>query len=289
MTPHSFSALAGEARLDARTATPIHPSPARRAGRRLGLGAPIAYGWALGPVLLLAFWALGSALGWIDARILPAPWVVAMTAADLVAQGRLQHNVATSGLRALEGLAFGIPAGIAVALVSGLTRLGEYLFDGVVQIKKSIPVLALIPLLMLWFGIGEGMKITVIALSVFIPIYIQFHDALRGIDSRYVELAETLRVSRIDFVRHVILPGALPGLLLGLRYAMTTALLALVVVEEINATSGIGYMIDLARSYGQTNIVLVGLVVYAILGFSADAAVRLLQRLALPWQRTLAG
>ena len=147
----------------------------------------------------------------------------------------------------------------------------------------------LIPLLMLWFGIGEGMKVTVIALSVFIPIYLQLHDGLRGIDSRYVELAETLRVSQIDFIRHVILPGALPGLLMGLRYAVTTALLALVVVEQINATSGIGYMIDLARSYGQTNIILVGLVVYAVLGFSADALVRLVQRMVLPWQRTFAG
>jgi sulfonate transport system permease protein len=289
MTPHSFSALAGEAPLDDRAQTPPQRSPVRRVRRRLGLAAPIAYGSALGPVLLLAVWALGSALGWIDARILPAPWVVATTATDLIAQGKLQRNVTISGLRALEGLAFGIPAGIVVALVSGLSRLGEYLFDGLVQIKKSIPVLALIPLLMLWFGIGEGMKVTVIALSVFVPIYIQFHDALRSIDSRYIELAETLRVSRLDFVRHVILPGSLPGLFLGLRYAMTTSLLALVVVEEINATSGIGYMIDLARSYGQTNVVLVGIVVYAVLGFTADGAVRLLRRLALPWQRTFAG
>jgi sulfonate transport system permease protein len=213
---------------------------------------------------------------------------VVTTAADLIGQGRLQRNLTTSGLRAIEGLAFGIPAGIAVALISGLSRLGEYLFDGLVQIKKSIPVLALIPLLMLWFGIGEGIKVTVIPLSVFVPIYIQFHDALRGIDSRYVELAETLRVSRLDFVRHVILPGSLPGLFLGLRYAVTTALLALVVVEQINATSGVGYMIDLARTYGQTNIVLVGLVVYAVFGFAADSAVRLLRRMALPWQRTFA-
>ena len=272
----------------ARNPAPPRLQPVAPPRRRLGLGRPLPYGWALGPVLLLALWALGSTTGRIDPRILPAPWAVVTTGWDLAAQGKLQHNLATSCLRALEGLSIGVPLGIAVALVSGLSRLGGYLFDGVVQIKRSIPVLALIPLLMLWFGIGEGMKVTVISLSVFIPIYLQLHDALRGIDSRYVELAESLRVGRLGFIRHVVLPGALPGLLLGLRYAVTGSLLALVVVEQINATSGIGYMIDLARSYGQSNIIVLGLVIYAVLGFSADAALRLVQRWALPWRRTLA-
>lgn len=271
--------------------TEFRPSPTigSRPGRRLGLGRPVPYGWMLGPLLLLGLWAIGSATHVIDTRTLPAPWTVVTAAGDLIAQGRLQQHLATSGRRVIEGLALGILAGVVIGLISGLSRTGEYLFDGIIQIKRSIPVLALIPLLMLWFGIGEGMKVTVIALSVFIPIYLQLHDGLRGIDSRYVELAETLRVSQVDFIRHVILPGALPGLLMGLRYAVTTALLALVVVEQINATSGIGYMIDLARSYGQTNIILVGLVVYAVLGFSADALVRLVQRTVLPWQRTFAG
>ena len=270
----------------ARTDAPPRLHTARR--RRLGLSRPVPYGWLLGPILLLGLWSLSSAAGLIDGRALPAPWRVVTTAAQLIADGRLQHNLATSLLRALEGLAIGFPAGIAVALVSGLSRTGEYLFDGLIQIKRSIPVLALIPLLMLWFGIGEGMKVTVIAISVFIPIYLQLHDALRSIDSRYVELAETLRVSRVDFLRHVVLPGSLPGLLLGLRYAVTASLLAVVVVEQVNATSGIGYMIELARSYGQSNIIMVGLVVYAALGFTADRLVRLLQRALLRWQRTLA-
>jgi sulfonate transport system permease protein len=165
--------------------------------------------------------------------------------------------------------------------------VGEYLFDGVIQLKRSIPTLAMIPLLMLYLGIGECMKVTIIAISVFIPVYINLHAYLRAIDTRYVELADALRLSYAGFIRHVVLPGALPGLTLGLRFGVTSAWLALVVVEQINATSGIGYMINLAGSYGQINIVIVGLVVYAVLGFVSDASVRFVEGKALSWRRTL--
>jgi sulfonate transport system permease protein len=254
--------------------------------RSLRLGRPIPYGWTFGPILLIAAWAAGSALGWIDPRSLPAPWTVVTAAIDLIRDGRLQDNLIISIERVSEGFAFGVAAGIIVALISGLSRIGEYLIDGVVQIKRAVPTLALIPLLMLYLGIGEGMKVTIIAISVYIPVYINLHAYLRAIDNRYVELAETLRLDYPSFIRHVVLPGALPGLFMGLRLGVTAALLALVVVEQINATSGIGYMIYLAGTYGQINIVLVGLVTYAILGLAADATVRFAQRKALSWQRT---
>ncbi len=125
-------------------------------------------------------------------------------------------------------------------------------------------------------------------MTVFFPIYIHTHSAIRAIDIKQVELAETLGLSRWAFIRHVVLPGALPGLLLGLRFGVTAAWLALVVVEQLNATSGIGYMVTLARNYAQSDVMLVGLVVYAALGLSSDAAVRLLERRALVWRRTLA-
>ncbi|WP_327673835.1 MULTISPECIES: ABC transporter permease [unclassified Streptomyces] len=267
---------------------PAH-APRPRVRKRLAPGRPIPYGWALGPLLLLAVWAAGSGAGLIDPRNLPAPWAIASTAGDLIADGRLQSNLAISAQRALLGLVFGVLAGLALALVSGLSRIGEGLVDGPVQIKRSIPSLALIPLLILWFGIGESMKVVTIALGVFVPIYIHTHNGLRGIDSRYVELAETVRLGRARFVRHVVLPGALPGFLLGLRFAVTGAWLALVVVEQVNATSGIGYMMELARTYGQSDVILVGLVVYGVLGLVSDALVRLVERKALTWRRTLAG
>ena len=187
----------------------------------------------------------------------------------------------------LGQLLLGSVTGVIFALVSGLTLLGGYVVDGLVQLKRGIPILALIPFMVLWLGIGETMKVAVIATSVFFPIYIKTHTALRAIDLRHVELAETLRLSRWQFLRHVVLPGALPGFLTGLRFGATGAWLALVVVEQLNATSGIGYMVTLARNYAQTDVMLVGLVVYALLGFGSDAAVRILERRALRWRRTL--
>ncbi|WP_052848954.1 ABC transporter permease [Streptomyces avicenniae] len=263
------------------------PAPVRRA-RRLGPGRPIPFGWAIGPALLLAVWSIGSATGWIDPRNLSAPWDVVRTAGDLIADGRLQEHLWASARRALAGLALGVAAGLVLAVVSGLSRLGEGVIDGPVQIKRSIPSLALIPLLILWFGIGESMKIITITLGVLVPVYLHTHNGLRAIDSRYVELAETVRLGRAAFLRHVVLPGALPGFLLGLRFAVTAAWLSLVVVEQVNATSGIGYMMELARTYGQTDVIVVGLVVYGLLGLLSDGLVRLVQRRALTWRRTLA-
>ena len=257
-----------------------------RSKRRLGPGESVPYGWLLGPFLLLLFWFTGSAAGLIDPRTLPAPWTTAATAWDLIRDGRLQANLAVSAIRAAEGFAWGASIALLVALVSGLSQLGGYVFDGLVQIKRSIPVLALIPLIILWFGIGETMKVTVIALAVFVPIYIQTHAALRGIDLKHVELAETLGLNRWAFIREVVLPGALPGLLTSMRLGVLAAWLALVVVEQTNATSGIGYMINLARTYAQSDVILVGLVVYALLGLASDATVRLIEARALSWRRT---
>lgn len=259
-----------------------------RLRRRLGPGPAIPFGLQLGPAILLLVWVIGSALGWIDPRVLSAPWTVIEAFGRLIEQGRLQDNFATSATRALVGLSIGLVIGTILAVIAGLSRIGEALIDGPVQIKRAIPTLALIPLLILWFGIGEGMKVTTIVLAVIVPVYIHTHNALRSIDSRYVELAETLRMSRQDFIFEVILPGALPGFLLGLRFAVTLCWVSLVVVEQINATSGLGYMIDLARNYGQTDVILVGLTVYVLLGLVSDGLVRLLERRVLSWRRTLA-
>jgi sulfonate transport system permease protein len=263
------------------------PQSVRRR-RRLGPGKPIKFGAAIGPVLLLVIWSIGSATGLLDPRILSAPWTVVTTTGDLIADGRLQSNLWTSSQRAFAGLGLGILLGTVLALLSGLSRIGEAILDGPIQIKRAIPSLALLPLLILWFGIGESMKVVTITLGVFVPIYIHTHNGLRTIDSRYVELAETVGLSRWDFIRRVVLPGALPGFLLGLRFAVTGGWLALVVVEQINSTSGIGYMMELARTYGQTDIIIVGLVLYGALGLLSDGAVRLIQRRTLSWRRTLA-
>lgn len=278
------------------TATLEAPSRPDRSGRlvdrrvvrrRLGPGRRIPFGVALGPVLLVGAWFVASATGALDPRTLSEPWTVISTARELLESGRLQDNLLTSAQRAGLGLVLGTGVGVVLAIIAGLSRLGESVVDGPVQIKRSIPSLALIPLLILWFGINEEMKVITIALGVLVPVYIHTHNGLRSIDGRYAELAETVGIGRGEFLRSVVLPGALPGFLLGMRFAVTSALLALVVVEQVNSTSGIGYMITLASSYGQTDVIVVGLVLYAALGLLADGAVRLVERKALTWRRTL--
>lgn len=287
--PRRFgSGLAGDADTDQK------PDPGatadllpRTTRSRLAPGKPIKFGLAIGPALLLVAWIVTSATGVLDPKTLSAPWTVVTTAWELIGDGRLQSNLWTSIQRALIGGVIGVVLGLVLALAAGLSRIGEALIDGPVQIKRSIPTLALMPLAILWFGIGEEMKILLIALSVFVPVYINTYSALRGIDARYVELAETLDLSRAQFVRRIALPGALPGFFTGLRLAVTISWLALVVVEQVNASSGIGYLMYQARNYGMTEIIIVGLVVYAILGFGSDLLVRAAERKALAWRRTI--
>ncbi|MFF7716115.1 ABC transporter permease subunit [Streptomyces sp. NPDC007988] len=258
-------------------------------GRRLGPGRPVPFGRLLGPALLIAAWWAASAGGALDPRILSGPGSVVSTAVELVADGRLQGNVLISLQRAGLGLLFGAAAGVALAVVAGLSRTGEYLVDGPLQIKRAIPSLAMLPLLILWLGIGEEMKVTVIALGVAVNLYINTYASLTGIDSRHVELAEVLRLSRWQFLRRVVVPGSLPGFFLGLRLGVTASWLGLIVVEQVNATSGIGYMMFQAQQYAQSDVIIVGLVAYGAFGFASDALVRAVERRALSWRRTLAG
>jgi len=225
--------------------------------------------------------------GLLSPKILAAPSTAATTGFDMLVSGVLTHKLLASAQRAYLGLGIGVGFGLAFALIAGLTRSGEAVVDGLVQIKRAIPTLALIPLGILWLGIGEAMKVALIATSVFIPVYINTHAGLRGIDLRYVELARTVGLGPADFLRRVAIPGALPGFFTGLRLAVTTCWTSLVVLEQINTTSGIGYLMSRARDYGQTDVMVVGLAVYAILGLVSDTVVRLLERKALAYRKVL--
>jgi sulfonate transport system permease protein len=259
----------------------------RRRHRRLGPGKRIPYAQLVGPTLLLAIWALTSEMGWLDSRIIPAPWTVLQTAADRWESGKLQTDILISLKRAATGFGIGLSIGVVLALAAGLSRIGEALIDGTIQVKRAIPVLGLIPLFILWLGIGETFKVAIISLGVFTPIYINTHAALSGIDNRYVELAESVGLSRWQFIRQIVIPGALPGFFVGLRLAVVGSWLSLIVLEQINATSGLGYMMFKAQNYGQTDVIVVGLLIYAIFGFTSNEAVRFIERRALSWQRTL--
>ncbi|MER6159089.1 ABC transporter permease [Streptomyces sp. NPDC001868] len=258
-----------------------------RRRRRLSPGKRLPASRLVGPVLFLALWAGASAAGQLDPAAIPAPWTVLDAGVRLWTAGTLPTDIVTSLQRAGLGFAIGLTAGITLALASGLSRVGEALIDGTVQLNRAIPTLGLIPLFILWLGIGETFKIAIIAIVVYIPIYLNTHAALAGIDSRFVELAEVQGLSRFQFVRQIVVPGALPGFFVGLRLGVTGSWLGLVVLEQINATNGLGYMMFQATNYGQSDVILVGLVVYGIFGLVSDSAVRLIERRVLSWRRTL--
>jgi sulfonate transport system permease protein len=268
--------------LDDRLASPVR---SRRAAR---VRVPTGVGRLLGPVLLVGAWyvATGPA-GLLDERTLASPGQVASAARELIADGSLQENLAVSLQRAMLGLAIGVAVGTLLALVAGLSRLGEFLLDANLQMLRSMPILALVPLAIVWFGIGEEVKVLLVSLAVMFPIYLNTHAAIRGVDRRYLDLATTVGLGRLALVRRVVLPGSLPGFLTGLRFSVAIAWLVLVVSEQINASSGIGYLMTQARSVGQTDVIMVGLVVYALLGLTSDTLVRFLERRALTWQSTL--
>lgn len=257
--------------------------------RRLGLRKSFPFARLSGVFLLLAIWTAGSALGVIDERKLSAPWTVIATTIELISNGVLQQHVLASLTRAVTGFAIGVVIGTVLAVAAGLTRVGDALIDGPIQLKRAIPTLGLIPLLILWLGIGETFKITIIALGAIVTMYIQTHNSLTSIDNRYVELAEVLGLSRLTFIRKVVLPGALPGFFLGLRLSITGAWLTLIVVESINAITGLGKMMFNAQNYGQSDVILVGLFVYGVFGLTSDALLRIAERKALSWRKTLAG
>ncbi|MEU9626951.1 ABC transporter permease [Streptomyces luteogriseus] len=258
-----------------------------RRRRRLAPGKRLPATRLVGPAAVLALWSAASAAGLLDPGAIPAPWTVLEAGSRLWTAGTLPDDILTSLQRAATGFSIGLVVGILLALASGLTRTGEALIDGTVNLNRAIPTLGLIPLFILWLGIGETFKIAIIAIVVYIPIYLNTHAALSGIDSRYVELAEVQGLSKLRFIRQVVIPGALPGFFVGLRLGVTGSWLGLVVLEQINATSGLGYMMFQAQNYGQTDVILVGLVVYGIFGLISDSAVRIVERRVLSWRRTL--
>ena len=236
------------------------------------------------PLFIVILWQVGVSLGLIPTRTLASPTMIARTFAELIASGELPRHLLVSLGRVAAGLGIGITVGTTLALISGLSRRGEDLLDATLQMLRTLPFLALVPLFILWFGIGETPKITLVALGTTFPIYLMLFAGIRGVDAKLVEAGRTLGLSRREQVRHIVLPGALPSALVGLRYALGVAWLSLVVAEQINAESGIGYLVMTARDFLRTDIILVGLIVYAVLGLSADQIVRVLEHHVLAWR-----
>lgn len=201
----------------------------------------------------------------------------------LSASGELWQHLAISSWRALIGFSIGGSLGLILGLISGLSRWGERLLDTSIQMLRNVPHLALIPLVILWFGIDESAKIFLVALGTLFPIYINTWHGIRNIDRGLVEMARSYGLSGIPLFIHVILPGALPSIMVGVRFALGLMWLTLIVAETISANSGIGYLAMNAREFLQTDVVVVAIILYALLGKLADVSAQLLERLWLRW------
>ena len=241
----------------------------------------------LSPFILLTVWELGSRTGLIPVRILAAPSTVVVTLWSMIISGELPSNLLVSFGRVVVGLAIGLAAGTGLGLVAGLSKPGEAAVDPLMQIKRTIPVVALTPLFIVWFGIGETPKIALIAFASTFPIYLNLYSGIRGVDVRLIDAARSFGLSQMEIVWHVVLPAALPSFFTGLRYALSIAIILLVIAEQINATAGLGYLINNARDFMRTDIIVVCLVVYALLGLGADFIVRTLEARLLAWRPSL--
>ena len=235
------------------------------------------------PLVVIAIWQLGSSVGWISTRIMPSPAAVVVAFWQTTVSGQLPHNILVSAGRAFAGLLVGGSVGFLLGIANGVSRLSEQLTDTTLQMLRTIPHLAMVPLVILWFGIGEESKLFLTALGVLFPIYLNTYHGVRNVDRGLIEMGRVYGMSGWTLFKKVIFPGALPSVLVGLRFALGIMWLTLIVAESIAASSGIGYMANNAREFGMTDVVVLTLVIYAVLGKLADVVARTLERRALRW------
>jgi len=245
----------------------------------------------ISPLAVLVLWQLVSELGLVSAQRLPPPTQVWSTAVSLVttdsaAYGTLQGALLVSLERVAVGFSIGATVGLLLAVTAGLSRVGETAVDPLLQMLRTLPLFGLIPVFIVWFGIGEFPKILLIAIGAAIPLYLNAFAGIRNVDAKLGELARVLHLSRRELITHIVLPGAMPQILTGLRQSLGVAWLALVVAEQINTNAGLGFIISQATQFLRNDVIIVALLVYCVLGLLTDWLVRILERRALSWRRS---
>ncbi|MEO3997453.1 ABC transporter permease subunit [Mesorhizobium sp. CAU 1732] len=271
-----------------RSLVPLSIRPEATVGRLVSIGSSNA-ARLLAPAILLVVWQVTAGLGLIDKRILDTPVAVVMALWELARSGVLLESLIASAQRSASGFIIGGATGLTLGLIGGLSNLGEKALDALMQMLRMVPFLALIPLFIVWFGVGEQPKITLIAVACTFPVYMNTFAGVRNVDAKVVEAARVFGLSRLQIATQIVLPLAMPTILIGIRWAMGTSLLALVAAEQINARSGIGYLALNPRAALRTDIVLAIILLYAFLGLFVDFTIRTIQRVALPWHRTIVG
>lgn len=241
------------------------------------------------PVLVLVVWQLGSTLGWINPILLPSPYEIVEALFTLIASGELDADLKISLLRAALGLLLGGGLGLILGIVVGISKEVEDFIDPTMQTLRTIPHLAVIPLFILWFGLGELSKVLMIASGAFFPLYINTFMGIRGVDSKLFDVARILEFNRWKQLTRLVIPAAMPNILLGLRLSIGVSWLGLVVAELMGSSSGVGYMIQNATQFSQTSIVFVGISIFALVGKLSDSLVRSLERRLLRWRNSYQG
>jgi sulfonate transport system permease protein len=277
-TPPTIVDGAGPLAEDLAPPIPVRPSH-RPAALSVGLRAVL-------PVALVAVWWFATRPGgWVPPQVLASPGQVWTTLTELIGNGVLWDNLSASLRRAGMGLAIGGSIGLGLGLLTGFAKLGEELLDPTMQMLRTIPFLALGPLFIVWFGIDETPKVVLIAVATAFPLYLNTYAGVRSVDRRALEAGRVFGLSGWQLVRKVVLPGALPNLLVGLRVALGVCLLGLIFAEQINTVQGVGYLMTSAMAFFQTDVMVVCIVVYAAWGLLADLLVRLLEHVLMPWRR----
>jgi sulfonate transport system permease protein len=235
------------------------------------------------PAIVICMWQLLGQIGLIGQNILPTPLEVLQAFIQLSKDGVLWENIEVSAKRAFMGFIIGGSIGFLLGIANGLFKTSEKLLDSSIQMIRTIPHLALIPIVILWFGIGESSKLFLVALGVSFPIYLNTFHGIRSVDKGLIEMGKVYGLKSLRLVIMVILPGALPSILVGLRFALGIMWLSLIVAETISADSGIGYMAMNAREFLHMDIVVVSILLYALLGKLSDSIAKYFEKQWLQW------
>ncbi|MEH2378282.1 MAG: aliphatic sulfonate ABC transporter permease SsuC [Nostoc sp.] len=235
------------------------------------------------PVSVLILWELASRTGLLSTRILPAPSGVIATAIKLGSTGELFQNIGISAGRAISGFIIGGSIGFGLGLLNGFSPVAEKLLDSSLQMLRTIPNLALIPLVILWFGIGDQARLFLVSMGVFFPLYLNTFHGIRSVDPGLIEMGKVYGLKTPQLLWQIIFPGALSSILVGVRFSLGIMWLTLIVAETIAADSGLGYMAMNAREFMQTDVVVLSILIYALLGKLADAVAKGLETKFLAW------
>jgi sulfonate transport system permease protein len=259
---------------------PVRVRRARGARRRVPIG------WVV-PLAVLVLWHLAYTNGWVNPVLFSSPVEVLGTLWTATLDGTLPTNLGTSVGRWLLGFAIGASLGLVAGAVTGLSRFFERLLDPTVQMLRTVPIMGLVPLFIVWFGLGELPKVVLIAFATFFQVYIQMFAGIRNIDRKLLEVGRMYELSPLQTLRQIVVPGAMPSILQGIRLGLGIAWLALVIAELTGANSGVGYWMQTGREYVRVDVVLAALIVFAVVGKAVDSLVRLLERRLLAWRDTI--